>query len=185
MTCIIAVRDTQNNVWLAGDKMSSDSYTHQIVKDPKIFKVGNLYIGYTTSFYMGQLLKYSFDPPEQPEDMSDDQYIYQVLRIALIQLFDDNDFGRKDRGSIECPEPSFGEFILVFKNRIFLVQDNMSFLEVDSAYAGSGFQVAQGAVAALMAHTDLSMQGILTTTMEIVNKNCVGVSKELDIIQCI
>ena len=184
MTCIIAFRDYNDNVWLAGDKMSSNGMSHQLVKDPKAFQVGDFYFGYTDSFYMGQLLKYTFVPPERPEGITDEQYLFVNVRLALTDLFDQNEFGIRDRGTLECPEPSFGEFIMVYKGRIFLVQANMSFLEYDVATCGSGYQVAQGALTALVESTILSAPEMLTKTMDIVSRTCVGVSKELDIIQC-
>lgn len=184
MTCIIAFRDYNDNVWLAGDKMSSNGISHQLVKDHKVFRVGDFYFGYTDSFYMGQLLKYSFVPPERPEGITDDQYLFVNVRLALTDLFDQNEFGIKDRGTLECPDLSFGVFIMVYKDRIFLVQQDMSFLEYDVATCGSGAQVAQGALTALIESTILSASEMLTKTMSIVSRNCVGVSKELDIIRC-
>ena len=184
MTCIIAVRDKKNKVWLAGDKMASNGISHYLVKDPKVFQVGDFYFGFTDSFYMGQLLKYSFVPPERQEGISDSQYLFQDVRVALTNLFDQNEFGIKDRGTLDCPDLVFGEFLMVYKERIFLVQANMSFLEYDITTCGSGAQVAQGVLLALMENTDLSMEETLTKTMDIVGRNCVGVSKELDIIQC-
>ena len=184
MTCIIALRDKENKVWLAGDKMASNSFSHSLVKDPKVFKVGDFYFGFTDSFYMGQLLKYSFVPPEKQEGISDSQYLFQDVRVALTNLFDQNEFGIKDRGTLECPDLVFGEFLMVYKGSIFLVQANMSFLEYDMATCGSGAQVAQGVLTALMENTDLSTEELLTKTMDIVSRNCVGVSKELDIILC-
>ena len=185
MTCIIALRDKENKVWLAGDKMASNSFSHSLVKDPKVFKVGDFYFGFTDSFYMGQLLKYSFVLPERQEGASDSQYLFQDVRVALTNLFDQNEFGIKDRGTLECPDLVFGEFLMVYKDSIFLVQANMSFLEYDMATCGSGAQVAQGVLTALMENTDLSTENLLTKTMDIVSRNCVGVSKELDIIQCL
>ena len=88
MTCIIAVRDKKNKVWLAGDKMASNGVSHYLVKDPKVFQVGDFYFGFTDSFYMGQLLKYSFVPPERQEGISDSQYLFQDVRVANNQLDD-------------------------------------------------------------------------------------------------
>ena len=164
--------------------MASNGISHYLVKDPKVFQVGDFYFGFTDSFYMGQLLKYSFVPPERQEGISDSQYLFQDVRVALTNLFDQNEFGIKDRGTLDCPDLVFGEFLMVYKERIFLVQANMSFLEYDITTCGSGAQVAQGVLLALMENTDLSMEETLTKTMDIVNRNCVGVSKELDIIQC-
>lgn len=164
--------------------MASNSFSHSLVKDPKVFRVGDFYFGFTDSFYMGQLLKYSFVPPERQEGAQDSKYLFQDVRVALTNLFDQNEFGIKDRGTLECPDLVFGEFLMVYKDSIFLVQANMSFLEYDMATCGSGAQVAQGVLTALMENTDLSTEDLLTKTMDIVSRNCVGVSKELDIIQC-
>ena len=57
LTCIIAITDKTGTVWLAGDKLGSNWHTKQIVKDQKVFKIGDFYFRYTSSFYIGATVK--------------------------------------------------------------------------------------------------------------------------------
>ena len=181
MTCIIAFRDKDNNVWLGGDKLGSDSRTKIITKDPKVFKNGDMYFGYTTSFYMGQLLKYNWEAPSRKMNETDDMYIFSSVRDSISKLFNDSKFG-KDK---DDNEPNYGLFIMVYKKRIFLVEPNMAFIEVDDiATCGSGQDVAMGTVMALNKFSNLPAQGIIEQSLEIVSSYIVSVSKECDIIRC-
>lgn len=185
MTCIIAITDKTGCVWLAGDKLGSNGHTKQIVKDPKVFKVGDFYFGYTSSFYMGQLLKYSFVPPVRTMHVDDNEYIFRDVRYSLKALFDKNSFGVTQLGTPTTNEPDFGTFIMVYKNRVFVVQNNLSLLEYDNTSVGCGEELAKGCIDALQENTELSPEQILTKTMDIVSRYSCGVSRELDIIKCI
>lgn len=183
MTCIIALRDKETNtVYLAGDKLGSNGSTKAVYKDPKVFQVGHFYFGYTTSFYMGQLLKYSWKQPCKTMHQDEDEYIYRDVVQSLKKVFSDNNFGQNQNGH----EPDFGCFIMVYKGRIFKVQDNMSLLEVeDFVSVGCGEYYATGSVLALTQHTEMNIPDILTETMKIVSENSCGVSEQCDIIKCV
>ena len=182
MTCIIALRDKDTGcVYLAGDKLGSNGNTKAIFKDPKIFQIGHFYFGYTTSFYMGQLLKYTWTQPCKTMHQEDDEYIFREVVPSLRKLFVDNKFGKDQRDH----EPDFGQFIMVYKGRIFSVQDNLSLLECDDfASVGCGEFHAAGAVDALVNHSSLCTPDILKEAIRITSKYSCGVSEECDIIKC-
>lgn len=136
MTAIVAFK-RNGKVFLAGDRLGSNGYTKLMVQVPKIFKVGeDLHFGYTSSFYMGQLLQHSFTVPPKWPDMADDKYLYTQVVPKLREMFETNDFGKKkdDKRS----EPHLGVFIMVYKDRIFEFQGNSSILEVEYAGVGCG-----------------------------------------------
>ena len=183
MTCIIALRDKETGVvYLGGDKLGSNGYTKSVYKDPKVFKVGPFYFGYTTSFYMGQLLKYKWTQPCKSMHQEEDEYIFREVVSSFKSLFVDNDFGKKHDGR----EPDFGSFIMVYKGRIFQIQDNMSLLEVEDFTAvGCGEQFAAGSITALSENTNYNVEQTIKETMKIVSQFSCGVSEQCDIIQCI
>lgn len=57
MTAVIALR-TKKNVIVGGDSAGVTGYSLTIREDPKVFRVGPFVIGYTSSFRMGQLLRF-------------------------------------------------------------------------------------------------------------------------------
>lgn len=183
MTCIIALRDKETGVvYLGGDKLGSNGYTKTMCKDPKVFKVGPFYFGYTTSFYMGQILKYRWQQPCRTMHHEDDEYIFKDVVDSLKSCFVKNDFGKKQ----EDTEPVFGSFIMVYKGRIFEVQPNMSLLEVENAISvGCGKDIAHGSITALWQNTNYNSEQIIEETMYIVSQFSCGVSEECDIIKCV
>lgn len=184
MTCIIAIKDENGDVWLGGDKMGSNGNTRRIYKDPKVFQVGNFAFGYTSSFYMGQLLKYHWTQPVRTiHQTDDDEYIFKDVMFSLKNLFVKNKFGIEQDPNYH--EGQFGNFLMIYKGRIFEVQGNMSILEVDSFNSvGCGEQVAKGAVSALLLNTNLNCHDIIKESMFIVSQHSCGVSTECDIIKC-
>ena len=66
MTCVIAIKNPDGSITLGGDKAASTEYDSRITTMPKIFKVGDFHFGYTTSFFMGQILQYGFTSPTRP-----------------------------------------------------------------------------------------------------------------------
>lgn len=136
MTAIVAFK-RNGKVFLAGDRMGSNGYTKQVVNTPKIFAVGeDFHFGYTSSFYMGQLLEHMFNPPERNTKETDDQYLFKKVIPALRAMFESNDFGKKK--SEKDLEPDLGVFLMVFKGRIFTFQGNASILEYDHTGVGCG-----------------------------------------------
>lgn len=183
MTCIIAYKEpSSGKVWLGGDKLGSDGYTKIIVKDPKVFQNGEFYFGYTTSFYMGQILKYHWTRPTRSMHQdSDNEYIYKDVMNSLKKVFKDNEFGK----SKDVHEPDFGNFIMVYKDRIFEVQPNMSLLECEDFIAvGCGAQTAHGVMDALINNTNHEPEKLIVETMKSVSRFMCGVSAECDVIKC-
>jgi len=75
VTCIAGIVG-RNNVWMGGDSAGVAGYSLSIRKDVKVFKINNRFlIGYTSSFRMGQLLRFNFDPPEQKKKTDDYEYL--------------------------------------------------------------------------------------------------------------
>jgi hypothetical protein len=71
---------------------------------------------------------------------TDDMYIFSSVRDSISKLFNDSKFG-KDK---DDNEPNYGLFIMVYKKRIFLVEPNMAFIEVDDiATCGNSHQQIQ------------------------------------------
>lgn len=136
MTAIVAFKHG-GKVYLAGDRMASSWYEHYLVNAPKIFKIAeDFYFGYTSSFYMGQLLEHSFTPPPKYSEVSENKYLYTIVIPKIRELFEANDFGKKK--DIKQNEPDLGQFIMIYKSRIFIFQGNASLLEVEQAGVGCG-----------------------------------------------
>ena len=68
MTCIVGLVDG-DKTYIGGDSAGVAGLRLTVRADRKIFRNGNYLMGFTTSFRMGQLLRYKFEPPRKhPED---------------------------------------------------------------------------------------------------------------------
>lgn len=63
MTCIVGV-EHGGRVWIGGDSRGSAGYAITSRSDAKVFHNGPYVLGFTTSYRMGQLLRWKFEPPE-------------------------------------------------------------------------------------------------------------------------
>lgn len=154
MTCIVGVaRD--GKTWIGGDSAGSDGWMVAVRsrQNAKVFKLKirdvEMVFGYTTSFRMGDLLRYSLDlhdnpPPHEPEAL--DRWMRITFVRALRQCFKD--------GGYLCVEDGVergGTFIVGVHGRLFGIEDDFQVGELASGYAavGSGYLSALGALHAL------------------------------------
>ena len=95
MTCIAGlVHD--GAVWLGGDSAGCSSWDLTVRADPKVFVSGSYVMGFTTSFRMGQLLRYAFTPPE-PETGDLHRFMCTSFTDALRQCLKDGGWAGKDK----------------------------------------------------------------------------------------
>ena len=78
MTCIVA-EVVDGVVHMAGDKAGINGDCKSMVVRPKVFINGDFIIGYTTSFRMGQLLEFTWNPPTQVPEQADEHFIYKTV----------------------------------------------------------------------------------------------------------
>ncbi len=111
MTCIIGlVHD--GNVYIGGDSAGVSGLSVSIRADEKVFSNGPFIMGFTTSFRMGQLLRYKFDPPQQTSNQSDMQYMVTSFIDAARACFSANGFGDKDA-------TEGGTFLVGYKGKLY------------------------------------------------------------------
>lgn len=163
VTCIVGLA-RNGAVYLGADSLGADvsTYAVEIRKDPKIFRNGDFIIGYTTSFRMGDLLRYSFTPPTIGEDLS--RYMRTSFVDELRKVFKDGGFAKKD-----SDRESGGEFLVGVRDRLFAVESDYQVSELlDGWHAiGSGMQIARGALHALIASNEsISAEAALRFALE-------------------
>jgi len=142
LTCIVAIKDNET-VYIGGDSAGVAGYDVQIRADEKVFLNGPFIMGFTSSFRMGQLLRYKFTPPQYHKDV--DIYKYMVVDFvdALRSCFSSSGYARKFN-----EEESGGTFLVGFQGRIFSIEDDYQVGEVFEEYntVGCGANVALGSL---------------------------------------
>jgi len=131
MTCIAGlVHD--GNVYLAGDSAGCSGWNLTVRADPKVFASGSYVMGFTTSFRMGQLLRYAFTPPE-PEMTDLHRFMCTAFTDALRQCLKDGGWAGKDKEREEG-----GTFLVGTHGRLFFVSADYQVGEPADPYAAVG-----------------------------------------------
>lgn len=145
MTCIVAFTDSKT-VTLGADSCSTNGWSSQIRKDKKLFKCfnGTGVIGFTSSWRMGQLLRFEIDKNLFPAENED---IEQFLICKFIPHL--REIARKNGAlSTEKGVEELGQFIVGVRGMIFVIEPDFSVSQIACNYAavGCGQQVAEGSM---------------------------------------
>ena len=140
MTCIVGlVHD--GDVYIGGDSAGIAGLSVSIRADEKVFGNGPFIMGFTTSFRMGQLLRYKFAPPAQTVHQNDMEYMVTSFIDAVRQCFAGNGFGDKD-ASVG------GNFLVGYKGKLYNIESDHQVGLPKLAYdaVGCGTDLALGAL---------------------------------------
>lgn len=183
MTCIIAYIDSNGNGHMAGDSDGIDVSYHskQNLVQSKIFNNGEFLIGFTSSFRMGQLLRYNFIPPECPNNIDEFQYMVGTFVPAVRNLF-------LDFGFMLSTEKTGGQFLVIFRGRLFSIYSDFSVFEPSDFMdaCGSGAAVAQASFATMQKFGIIEQIGIksaLKTSIGMAEKSNITVSGRIDYLE--
>lgn len=140
MTCIAGlVHD--GKVYIGGDSAGVNSvYDLTVRADEKVFRNGDFLFGFTSSFRMGQLLRYALSPPNlYGRDVM--TYLCTDWINAVRDCLKSGGYARKENET-----ESGGTFLLGFKGRLFEVHGDYQVGEPVDRYAavGCGDSYAKG-----------------------------------------
>lgn len=138
MTCIVGLVD-KGNVYIGGDSAGVAGLSVTIRADEKVFSNGPFIMGFTTSFRMGQLLRYKFDPPKQTQSQDDMSYMVTSFIDAARKCFTDNSFGEKGKG---------GSFLVGYHGRLYTIDSDFQVGITRDQYdaVGCGSDLALGSL---------------------------------------
>lgn len=149
MTCIVGLKH-EGDVYIGGDSAGVDtrSYALSIRADRKVFSNGPIVAGFTSSFRMGQLLRYKFDVPKLHPDDDLSKWMATDFIDAARTCFKDGGFARKND-----EEESGGTLLVGVDGRLFSIYDDYQVAENVEPYAACGCG-AELALGYLFASTD-------------------------------
>ncbi len=135
MTCIAGVVD-QGRVYLAADSSASSDIFISKRQEAKLFRKGEMVIGYCASFRVGQLLKYKLN---LPTDSEEDAYAYMCTDFVdtIKKLIEEN-----------TDKDETLNLLVGYRGRLFEVGCSYEVGEYTEEYSaiGCGFQYALGAL---------------------------------------
>jgi len=123
MTCIAAIAE-KGKVYIGADSAGVHDWDLIIRADEKVFINGDCLFGFTSSFRMGQLLRYKFIIPEKPQKTTEKIFIHTLFIEGIRKCLKDGGYTK-----VENNEETGGEFIVGYKGNIY--------------HIGSDFQIAQ------------------------------------------
>ena len=144
MTCIVGLVD-KGTVYIGADSAGVSGWSLTVRADAKAFRSGPYAIGFTSSFRLGQVLRYAAklpDPPDDPDDLM--RHMVVDFVDAARDSFRTSGWEQKDNGREGC-----GNFLVGVAGRLFEVQDDFQIKESLDPFAacGAGEEYALGALA--------------------------------------
>jgi ATP-dependent protease HslVU (ClpYQ) peptidase subunit len=138
MTCIVGLVD-KGRVYIGGDSAGVAGLSVSIRADEKVFANGPFIMGFTTSFRMGQLLRYKLEPAAQTIKQGDMEYMVTSFIDSVRKCFTDNGFGSGSTG---------GTFLVGYKSKLYTIDtDYQVGVSADPFDAvGCGTDLALGAM---------------------------------------
>jgi ATP-dependent protease HslVU (ClpYQ) peptidase subunit len=142
MTCIVGYVEG-NQVVMGGDSAGVAGWDLTVRADQKVFRNGPMVFGFTSSFRMGQLLRYALTVPTHHPDVTVDAYMVTTFIDAVRACLKDHGWATK-----KSDQESGGSFLVGYQGRIFSVEDDYQVgCPVDAfAACGCGAQIALGAM---------------------------------------
>jgi hypothetical protein len=139
MTAVVGLVHN-GTVHLGGDSAAPQGWDLIVRADPKVFAVGPYVVGFTTSWRMGQVLRFAFKPPKPPADHLD-RFMSTVLVDAARDALKAAGFARKDHEQEEG-----GTWLVGVAGRLFAIHGDYQVAESADGYTavGCGAQVAHG-----------------------------------------
>jgi hypothetical protein len=148
MTCIAGLT-SGGHVYLGGDSAGVSGLDLDVRADAKVFKNGPFLFGFTTSFRMGQLLRFKFKPPAHEEGL--DTYEYMVTRFvdAVRECLKEGGYARK-----KDEEERGGTFLVGYRGRLFYVAGDYQVGEEACGFhaVGCGDRIALGSLYSTQGH---------------------------------
>lgn len=141
MTCIAGIAE-DDVVYLAGDSAGCSGWDLTIRADPKVFTNGPYVMGFTSSFRMGQILRYAFSPPA-PETADLHGFMCTAFVDALRTCLKDAGWAKKD-----SEQEQGGTFLVGVSGQLFRLESDYQVGSAADTYdaVGCGAAAALGAL---------------------------------------
>jgi hypothetical protein len=142
MTAIAGFVD-HGHVYIGGDSAGVAGYDLTVRADSKVFRNGEFIFGFTSSFRMGQLLRYAFAPPVQKEGQEIFAFMVNDFIDAVRNCLKAGGFAKKD-SEVERG----GTFLVGYRGRLFCIDGDYQVGEPVDGYdaCGCGDTICRGSL---------------------------------------
>jgi ATP-dependent protease HslVU (ClpYQ) peptidase subunit len=142
VTAIVGLIES-GSVYIGGDSAGVSGMNLTVRADAKVFRKKRYLFGFTTSFRMGQLIRYSLKVPKPTGDL--DAFMSTKFIDALRECLKTGGWASKDNDREEG-----GTFLVGVRGQLFAVHDDYQVARAADGFAavGCGDQAALGALLA-------------------------------------
>ena len=152
MTCIVGLVD-KGQVFIGGDSAGVNTARLSLVvrNDRKVFRNGDFVMGFESSFRMGQLLAFNFDPPKPRVGIDVMTYMVTDFIDAARARMKEGGFARVKEAAEEG-----GTFLVGYSGRLFHISDDFQVGESSHGFdaCGCGDLIALGSLRSTRTWTD-------------------------------
>jgi ATP-dependent protease HslVU (ClpYQ) peptidase subunit len=169
VTCIVGVQH-QGRVLIGGDSAGVAGHSINARADSKVFRVGDYVMGFTTSFRMGQLLRYSLHMPE-PDSWDVDRFMATQFVDKVRTCLRDGGWATTDNG-----REVGGTFLVGIRGHLYLIDSDFQIGRVLDGYdaVGCGQDLALGSLHTTRDSTDARAR--VTKALEAAAHHSAGVA---------
>lgn len=169
MTCIVGI-EHNGKVLIGGDSAGVAGYSLTVRADEKVFESGEFVFGFTSSFRMGQLLRYKLSPPPFPENPDLDSFMATAFVDAIRQVMRDGGYMEVHDGAQRG-----GTFLVGIRGRLYTISSDFQIGRTLAGYnaVGCGDDLAMGALYAT--RTSKSARNRAQTALEAAAEFSAGV----------
>lgn len=141
MTCIVGIQH-EGRVYIGGDSAGVAGYSITSRADAKVFTNGGYVMGFTSSFRMGQLLRYAFKAPKPPA-RNLDRFMVTTFIDAMRDCYEKGGFLTK-RNEVE----SGGSFLVGVGGQLYQIDGDHQIGRSHDGYlsVGCGEDIAYGSL---------------------------------------
>jgi ATP-dependent protease HslVU (ClpYQ) peptidase subunit len=141
VTCIVGIQH-EGRVLIGGDSCGAGpGWANKVRAEPKVFRNGPYVMGFTTSFRMGQLLRYALKPPTPTRDL--DRFMVTTFVDAVRTCLKEGGWARKDYEREEG-----GQFLVGVTGRLYAIHSDYQVARTARGYdaVGCGQDYALGSL---------------------------------------
>lgn len=140
-TCIVGIAH-KGTVWMGCDSMASSAYLKLALKEPKIFRNGDMLFGVCGTVRIRDVIEFT-TPPERGESMtSDREYLVRSYAPTLRNAM-------KDAGILETVDgiDEWGGAMLIgYRGKLYSMEGDFALMEQKEWATGSGCEYALGSL---------------------------------------
>ncbi len=148
MTCIVGI-EHKGVVYLGGDSAGIGGLDIHTRLDEKVFKNDEFVMGFTSSFRMGQLLRYAFTPPDRPASKDDMAYLVTDFIDSIRSVYKEKGFMGRDTDEDAHGAEAGGTFLFGYRGVLYQVDDDFQIARTADGFmaCGCGASYALGSLA--------------------------------------